>query len=283
MRRLPLAAAILAGAMAFVGTGCSFLSARNHLNKGVTAMKTAKYKEATEHFKEAIALDPEWEVPKLYLATAYLQQWIPGAESAENREFASQARAGFMKVLEAKPDDKMALAYMASMAYSEATSGSPTPEEKKAKLDEAESWQTKRNQVEPNAEAYYSLAVITYIRWVPDWLGARSALKMRQEDPGPLKDKKVREELKAKHEASLDAALANLRKALELDPEYENAMTYLSLIIREKADLLDDKAAYDAAVAEADKWQDESMKMRKIKAERAAKKASGGIVQESPK
>lgn len=283
MRRLPLAAAILVGAMAFVGTGCSFLSARNHLNKGVAAMKTAKYKEATEHFKEAISLDPDWEVPKLYLATAYLQQWIPGAESAENREFANQARAGFMKVLEAKPDDKMALAYMASMAYSEATSGSPTPEEKKAKLDEAESWQTKRNQVEPNAEAYYSLAVISYIRWVPDWLGARSALKMRQEDPGPLKDKKVREELKAKHEASLDTGLANLKKALELDPEYENAMTYLSLIIREKADLLDDKAAYDAAVAEADKWQDESMKIRKIKAERAAKKASGGIVQESPK
>jgi len=281
MRRLPIAAAILAGAMALLGTGCDYLQARNHLNKGVGAMKTAKYKEATEHFKEAIALDPAWEVPKLYLATAYLSQWIPGAESAENREFASQARAGFMKVIETNPNDKNALAYMASMAYSEATSGTPTPEEKKAKLDEAESWQTKRNAVEPSAEAYYSLAVISYIRWVPDWLGARTALKMRQEDPGPLKDKKVRDELKAKHEASLDGALANLKKSLELDPEYENAMTYMSLITREKADLLEDKAAYDAAIAEADKWQDDSMKIRKIKAERAAKKAGGGITQES--
>ncbi len=171
MRRLPLAAAILTGVMALLGTGCDYLGARNHLNKGVSAMKGAKYKEATEHFREAISLDPNWEVPKLYLATAYMSQWIPGAESAENKEFASQAREGFLKVLEANPNDKNSLASLASMAYSEATSGAPTPEEKKAKLDEAESWQNKRNAVEPNSEAYYSLAVITYIRWVPDWLG----------------------------------------------------------------------------------------------------------------
>lgn len=283
MRRLPLTAAVLAGAMALLGTGCDYLKARDHLNKGVAAMKTAKYKDATEHFKEAISLDPDWEVPKLYLATAYLSQWIPGAESAENKEFASQARTGFLKVLEEKPDDKNALAYMASMAYSEATTGTPSPEEKKAKLDEAEGWHTKRNAVEPSADAYYSLAVISYIRWVPAWLGARNTLKMRQEEPGPLKDKKIRDELKAQWSSTLDGAIANLQKALELNPEYEDAMTYLSILIREKADLLDDKAAYDKEIEVADGWGQKSMETRKIKAQRAAKKASGGIVQEAPK
>jgi tetratricopeptide (TPR) repeat protein len=269
----------MAGALVLLGTGCDYLAARDHLNKGVIAMKTAKYKEATEHFKEAIALDPQWEVPKLYLATAYMSQWIPGAESAENKEFGNQARAGFLKVLETNPNDKNSLASLASMAYSEATSGSPSPEEKKAKLDEAESWQNKRNAVEPNSEAYYSLAVISYIRWVPEWLAARNSLKMRQEDPGPLKDKKVRDELKAKWEPTLNAAMANLQKSLELNPEYEDAMTYLSIITREKADLLDDKTAYDAEIAQADKWQEKSMDTRKIKAQRAAKKAGGGITQ----
>jgi tetratricopeptide (TPR) repeat protein len=283
MRRLPLAAAMLAGAMALLGTGCDYLAARDHLNKGVASMKTARYKEATEHFKEAIARDPDWEVPKLYLATAYLSQWIPGAESAENREFANQARAGFMKVLEAKPDDKNALAYRASMAYSEATTGTPTPEEKKAKLDESASWHTKRNAVEPSAEAYYSLAVISYIRWVPDWLGARTASKMRQEDPGPLKDKKIRDELSAKDSMLVDEAIANLNKSLELNPEYEDAMTYMGIFLREQADMLEDKAEYEKRIAQAEEWSQKSMDTRKIKAQRAAKKAGGGIVQEAPK
>ncbi len=106
---------------------------------------------------------------------------------------------------------------------------------------------------------------------------------MRQEDPGPLKDKKVRDELKEKWGAQLDTAISNLKKALEVNPEYEDAMTYLSIITREKADLLDDKAAYDAEIAQADTWQQKSMDTRKIKAQRAAKKASGGITQEAPK
>lgn len=281
MRRLPLTAAVLAGAMALLGTGCDYLKARDHLNKGVAAMKGAKYKDATEHFKEAISLDPEWEVPKLYLAISYLQQWIPGAESAENREFANQARAGFLKVLESKADDKNAIDNLASMAYREGTSGTPTPEEKKAKLDEAENWYAKRIAIEPSSEAYYTLAVISYIRWVPAWLGARNQLKMRQEDPGPLKDKKVRDDLREQYGGLVDGAIENLNKSLEINPEYEDAMTYLSILIREKADMLDDKDAYDKEIAIADNWAAKSMETRKIKAQRAAKKAGGGIVQDS--
>ncbi len=192
MRRLPLTAALLAGTMALLGTGCDYLAARDHLNKGVTSMKTAKYSDAAEHFKQAMALDPDWEVPRLYLATSYMQQWIPGAESPENAEFAAKAKAGFLKVLETQPQETTALASLASMAFSEATTQVLTPEEEK-KLDESAEWHKKHIAVAPNAEHYYSLAVIGYTKWVPALAGrpflgqdeaGRSWSDQGQEGPG---------------------------------------------------------------------------------------------------
>lgn len=275
MRRLPLAAAVLAGTMAIVGTGCDYLKARDHLNKGVAAMKTAKYKDATEHFKQAMAMDPNWDVPKLYLATAYMSQWIPGAESAENKAFEDQARAGFLNVLQTSPNDKMALEYLASMAYSEATSGTPSPEERLKKLDESADWHTKRVAVEPNASSLYSLGVISYSKLVPDFSGARTSLKMRADDPGPLKDPKLRKELIEKHGAEIETAMANLKHALEIDPEYDNAMVYVNILLRTKADTVDDKAEYEKLTTEADGWLAKSLETKKIKAARLAKKATG--------
>ena len=283
MRRLPLTAAILAGMMALLGTGCDYLAARDHLNKGVALTKTAKFADAAEHFKQAMALDPEWDVPRLYLAISYMSQWIPGAESPENMEFAQKAREGFLKVLETSPNDTTALASMASMAFSEATSQVLTPEQKNAKLDESAEWHKKHIAVKPDAEHYYSLAVIGYTKWVPAWLAARQSLKMRQDDPGPIKDKKVRDELKEKYGAILDQGIADLQKSLELDPEYENSMAYMNLLIREKADLFEDKAEYDKATAEADDWLQKYLATKKIKAERLAKSANSGIVQDAPK
>jgi hypothetical protein len=282
MRRLPLTAALLAGMLALLGTGCDYLAARDHLNKGVSLTKAGKFGDATEHFKQAMALDPDWDPPRLYLAVAYMSQWIPGAESPENQEFAKLAKEGFLKVLETSPNDTTALASMASMAFSEATTQVLTPEAKNAKLDESAEWHKKHIAVLPNAEHYYSLAVIGYTKWVPAWLAARQSVKMRQDDPGPIKDKKVRDELKEKFSAILDQGLADLHKSLELDAEYENSMAYMNLLIRERADLFDSKAEYDTATTEADGWLAKYLDTKKIKAARAAKSANSGIVQEAP-
>jgi hypothetical protein len=169
------------------------------------------------------------------------------------------------------------------MAFSEATTQVLTPEQKNAKLDESAEWHRKHIAVMPTAEHYYSLAVIGYTKWVPAWLAGRASVKMRQDDPGPIPDKKVRDELKAKYETILDQGISDLHKSLELDPEYENSMVYLQLLIREKADLYDDKAAYEAATVEADGWMTKYLDTKKIKAQRAAKSANSGIVQDAPK
>ena len=88
------------GALVLTGTSCRKLQSRNEINTGVTAFKSAQYPEAVEHFKKAVEYDPSFVTARLYLATAYMQQWIPGAESPENDRMAKQAYDEFMKVLD---------------------------------------------------------------------------------------------------------------------------------------------------------------------------------------
>src|SRR5918998_6606161 len=92
------------GTLALLSTGCEKLKARDNLNKGVQAFKSAKYSQAVDHFKEAVRLDPEFPTARLYLATAYMSQYIPGAVSPENQQNADAAEREFLKVLE--KDDK---------------------------------------------------------------------------------------------------------------------------------------------------------------------------------
>jgi tetratricopeptide (TPR) repeat protein len=72
-------------------TGCNKLKARDHLNKGVQAYKNSKFEQAIDHFQQAVALDPSLINARLYLATAYAQQYIPGAETPENNHNGEQA------------------------------------------------------------------------------------------------------------------------------------------------------------------------------------------------
>src|SRR5258708_154151 len=79
------------------------LKARDKLNQGARAFKAAQYTQAIENFKTAIQLDPQLQVAKLYLATAYANQFIPGAESDDNIKLGMQAIDEFKSVLADDP------------------------------------------------------------------------------------------------------------------------------------------------------------------------------------
>ncbi len=169
-------AAGLVGCMLALTAGCDKLKSRDHLNQGVQAFKNAKYADAVEHFKQAIALDPNNPNARLYLATAYMSQWIPGAESPENIDMATKAREEFLKVLDKDPNENHALASLASLAYNQASS--LPPDQKVAKFDEAAKWYKKLIEVDPkNKEAYYSLGVIAWAKWYPAEMIARANLQ----------------------------------------------------------------------------------------------------------
>lgn len=274
-----LGAAFAIGALTLLGTGCNKLKSRDDLNKGVSAYKNAKYSQAVDLFQEAINLDPENPNARVYLATAYMMQWIPGAISPENVQFATKAKEEFGKVLEKDANNGVALASLASLAFNEAD---PLPlEQKMAKLDEAASWYTKLVTADPkNRDGFYSLGAIAQKKFYPALMTARVNANMKPDEPGPLKDKKAKEELSAKYLATIDDGIKNLDKALEIDKESDDAMAYKNLLIREKADLADDKDAYKKQIEEADSWLQKALDTKKIKQERAEKKTQGGIVQD---
>lgn len=277
-----LCAVIAGGAAILTLTGCDKLRSRDQRNQGVHDFESAKYSDAIEHFTKAVELDPADPVNRSYLATSYFAQWIPGATSPQNDEMAMRAREEFKKVLDQDPHDLTALQYLGSMAYSEAT---PLPEDQKmAKYDEAADWNHKILEVDPNnKQAYYFLGVISYWKWHPALMLAELNLKMKPDDPGPIKDKKIKDELKAKYGASLDEGVKDLQKALEIDKDYADAMAFEQLLIRERAYLDDDRAAYDKDLAEATDILNKAMATKKANDAKAASTGAGGIVQDQPK
>lgn len=266
-RKWTYSLAVLAVALgALLGTGCQKLRARDQLNRGVQAFRNAKYTEAVERFKTAVELDPNFDTARLYLAMAYFQQFIPGAESPENLQMVRAAKEQFNKVLEKNPNNTVALASIAQLNYNE-TQGISDLDLKAKKLDEAREWYEKLAKADPKyKEAFYSLGVITWGKWYPVLGKARADLHMRPEDPGPLKDKKVRDELRAKYLEMVNDGIKNLDKALEIDPRYDDAMAYLNLLYRERADLADTPEEYKGDIKQADEWLQKTLDTRKAKA-----------------
>jgi tetratricopeptide (TPR) repeat protein len=272
-----LCAAAVVAALSFALTGCEKLKARDHLNKGVAEFKSAKYSQAVEHFKEAVQLDPTFPTARLYLATAYMSQYIPGAESPENLQNAQAAKDHFMKVLQQEPTNNVALRSMAYLHYSQAQ-GAAKLEDKLKRLDEAREWYQKLVDADAkDKEGHYSLGVIAWAKWYPALMTARAKLGMKPEDPGPLKDKKLREELKAQWSPTIEDGISHLQKALDIDPEYDDAMAYMNLLVRERADLADTPEQYKKDIESADNWVQKTMETKRIKAERVNQRAAGGI------
>lgn len=270
-----LAVFALGGSLA----GCKKLEARDNLNKGVAAFKNAKYADAVEFFTRAVDLDPTFATARLYLASAYMNQYIPGADSPENVAMAQHAMENFQKVLDANPKDATAIESIASL-YSLESQGTAKLEDKLDRLRKSRVWYQKLTEVDPSKkEGYYSLGYIAWMTWYPDWSAARSKAGMKPDAAGPLTDKKAKEELKAKHGAMLQDGIKNLEKALVIDKEYDDAMAYMNLLYRERADLADSVEEYKRDVNTADEWIQKALDTRKLKAERQPKNT--GIVNES--
>jgi len=226
------------------------------MNRGVQEFKAARYPEAVAAFERAAAIDPSNVEAQLYLGTAYMQQFIPGAESPGNVRIAEAAQSHFLRALDLEPSNKVALASLASLALNQ------------KKWDEAQQWYEKLTASDPNnADAWYSMGFIAWSRWYPAYAKARASLGMRPEEPGPIKDGGIRADLQGRYGAVLESGLRALEKALEINPQYDDAMAYMNLLIRERADLRDTAEEYKRDVAIADDWVMKALATKKAKAE----------------
>src|ERR1700681_3662287 len=170
------------------GTGCNKLKARDHLNKGVQAYKSSKFEQAIDDFQQAVALDPSLVNARLYLATAYAQQYIPGADTPENNRNAEQAIDEYKQVLQVDPKNINSIKGIAYLYL------------QMKKFDLAKEYYKKASEVDPNdPEPYYSVAVIDWTQTYVPRQEERAKLGLKPEDSLPAKDKKVCAAMKEKN------------------------------------------------------------------------------------
>lgn len=236
--------------------GCDKLRARDQLNKGVQSYKSAKYEEAINHFQQAVQLDPSLINARLYLATAFAQQYIPGADTPDNNRMGQQAIDEYKSVLEKDPKNVTSIKGIASLYW------------QMKKFDDAKVYNRKAIEADPNdPEPYYSIAVIDWTQSYQPRMEERAKLGLKPEER--LKDKKVCETLRDAHMDVVKDGIEMLNKAIELRPDYDDAMAYMNLMYRERADLqCDDAAANAADLKTADEWVDKTMATKKAKLEK---------------
>jgi TonB family protein len=187
--------------------------------------------------------------------TEYLRRYVPGAESPDNRETADQAEAAFRRVLEIDPNNRVALSSLGSLSLN------------RKNWDEARTAYQRLVNLDPNnAEAYYSLAFIDWAQWYPAYGAARTKLGMPPAQPGPIPDPAVRTALRGQWWPTLEDGIWNLNRALEINPKYDDAMAYMNLFLRERADLQDTEQEYRQDTAEADRWVQKALDTKKEKA-----------------
>lgn len=255
-------------------TGCTKLRARDQLVKGVQAFKAGHYEEAVNHFQNSINLDPNYESARLYLATAYSYQVVPNLDTPENLATAKKALDGFNEVLAKNPNDLDALKQIASIHRNI------------KQFDQAKADEQKIISLDPkDAEANYTIGVIDWTQAYKNAVQTLAEQNLQDDGAGNVKmNKATCAKIKAENTPLVDEAQQYLERAIQINPTYSEAMDYLQLNYRRKADIdCPNDAARKADLATADEWVQKSMGARKANEAAKEKAAGGGITMQNNK
>jgi tetratricopeptide (TPR) repeat protein len=259
MRRLILLSFILTSFLsACAAQDDPKVAARTELNAGVQAFRQANYEEAVAHFEQAVALDPESVTAHLYLATAYAQTFVPGVDSPENVVWATKALNQYREVLQLKPSDVISLKGIGFL------------EMQLKNFDQAKESYLKAIAADPNdPELFYSVGVMDWSMAYRAIAAEKTKLPAKSQDSLFLSVRCA--DARTAALANVNDGLAMLTKAVSLREDYDDAMAYLNLLYRLRADVdCGNKEAHAADLKKANEWTDMAMAARKKKADAAA-------------
>jgi tetratricopeptide (TPR) repeat protein len=242
-------------------SGCNFLQmlrARDYLNKGVKAFSDQKYDAAAQFFEKSIQEDPHFEIARLYLATSYMSQFVPGSTDPKSEKMAEKAIETFKFIAdkaEKVENQKSAMIAVASLFY------------QLKRTDESKEWCNKVLKIDPSAsEAYYRIAVVDY-----DAASEKTGVQGENIEY-------MNKDEKARIQAGIDEGLMCLTKAIEINHEYWDAMEYQNLLFREKAKFETDEKVKAGLINQADRISLEVVKGQlKAKEEERKKPKKLGI------
>jgi tetratricopeptide (TPR) repeat protein len=230
------------------------LSFEDAVNHGVAAFKNARYEAAVQHFKTAVALDPTSAKAHLYLGTAYGFEVVPNLDTPDNLATANNAIAALRQVPEGDPGYLSALKQIASLYRNT------------KRLDEAKETELEVLKLNPtDAESHYAVGVIDWMQAYKSAVQILARADLKDDGIGNQKlDLSACLELSAQNSNLVQDGIEHLTRAIELKPDYEDAMQYLNLTYRCRADFAcgDDRKRADD-LAQADQWSRKALEVRR--------------------
>jgi len=146
-------------------------------------------------------------------------------------------------------------------------------------FDKAKDYQHRRMEADPNnPEPYYWVGVINWAICFKNDSAARSSdpklSSPNAQGVWAALPEKMRADLESKNARLIDEGVKALQKAIDLRPNYDDAMAYLNLLYRQKAEIDSDNDTRAGDIKMADNWQQKAINTRK---QLAAQTPAGGI------
>ncbi len=250
------------------------LKARVELNQGVTAYRDSKYDEAIKFFKDAKVDDPTLTNASLYLATAYATEYVPGAPSADNIRMGQAAVKEFQDLLAVDPNNISAIDGIGSILYNMA--GTPYT---RSRFEESRAYHKKHIALKPeDPEPYYWIGVIDWTLAYRSNLEIRGAWRVAHPDRPLTDDDPLPPDARINYVKEngklIDEGTTDLRRAIELRPDYDDAIAYLNLTFRRKADEAAGPDERASMLKQADELVDKAKEIKQRKMETPAATAT---------
>ena len=261
--RSPRAAVAVLMLLAAAQIGCDKIKSRQEIKKGNEYFKATQYQAALASYQDAQRLDPGEKKLDKFIGEAYIALYQPGSKHQKDIEFANNAIKHLQTYLQTYPNDRKVREYLVSMYLSQdryddaigfyqdllktdpkdskAMSSLAAMYFKKGDFQNGLEWEKKRAALDPrNPEPYVMIGVQAWDRsyHYPDV-------------PAEIRGKIVADGMEA------------LQTALKLKPDNFDALTYMNLLYREKAKIETDEAKKLEYVAEADKYREQALELRK--------------------
>ena len=261
--RSPRAAVAVLILLAAAQIGCDKIKSRQEIKKGNEYFKATQYQAALASYQDAQRLDPGEKKLDKFIGETYMALYQPGSKHQKDIEFANNAIKHLQTYLQSYPEDRKVREFLVSMYlamdryddaigfYQDLLKTNPQDSKamtslaamyfKKGDFQNGLEWEKKRAAIDPkNPEPYVMIGVQAWDRsyHYPD----------------------VPAEIRGK---IIDDGMAALQTALKLKSDNFDALTYMNLLYREKAKLETDEAKRTEDVAQADKYREQALELRK--------------------
>jgi len=267
---------IAALTLALSSLGCTKIQARMEIKAANEAYQKEDWSTALQHYRRARQIDPSFDDLTRLVGYSEIGLYVPDDKTPKNEAHADAAILELNNYLQKKPDDRIARDALINMylnanrttqaidyfinylhghpADLEAVKSIATLYAKQGDFNKSLEWYEKITLLDAkNPESFYIFGVVCYEKVSKNMAGADPAQKMDLINKGKV----------------------SLQHAIDMKPDYAEAMAYLNLLWRQQAlvDAITDPVKAQADVAQADAIRNQTLQILNARKAAGAKKS----------